>query len=355
MLASLEVRGPTRWPWLPLLLLALLVAACGAGHAAPRASAGPPHHSPEGAPVARAVGADTLLPLPDGPLAFAALRSLLGRATRSIHLEVYEFQRTDLADQVIRAHDRGVEVIAVMDPSERGSRSVWARLQQAGARVVAFPVDAQSIDHVKLLIVDGQTAVVGGINWGRHSEANRDYDVLVSGPAVANLERVFAQDLALSGQVAVIPPATQDPLVQVLVTRPGDAIRSAVLTAVAEAQRRIDVEMFVLSDPLVLDALAAAARRGVQVRVLLDAGQPQNRDALAVLLRSGARAHLYPAAAGQKLHAKLGIFDGALVLFGSCNWSRSGFARNHELDLLIADPGLASVFLDRLEQDFRVA
>jgi phosphatidylserine/phosphatidylglycerophosphate/cardiolipin synthase-like enzyme len=40
------------------------------------------------------------------------------------------------------------------------------------------------------------------------------------------------------------------------------------------------------------------------------------------------------------------------VLFGSCNWSRSGFTRNHELDLLVHDATLARVFLSRLEQDW---
>jgi phosphatidylserine/phosphatidylglycerophosphate/cardiolipin synthase-like enzyme len=52
------------------------------------------------------------------------------------------------------------------------------------------------------------------------------------------------------------------------------------------------------------------------------------------------------------LHAKLGIFDAAAVLFGSCNWSRSGFTRNHELDLLVREPKLALAFLSRMEQDW---
>jgi phosphatidylserine/phosphatidylglycerophosphate/cardiolipin synthase-like enzyme len=40
------------------------------------------------------------------------------------------------------------------------------------------------------------------------------------------------------------------------------------------------------------------------------------------------------------------------VLFGSCNWSRSGFTRNHELDLMFHEPTLARTFLSRLEQDW---
>ncbi len=109
---------------------------------------------------------------------------------------------------------------------------------------------------------------------------------------------------------------------------------------------------FVLSDRLVIDALAAAARRGLAVRVLLEESQPQNGQTINDLSGAGARARFYRARAGEKLHAKLGIFDGATVVFGSCNWSRSGFSRNHELDLLIASTAIATIFLNRLQVDW---
>jgi len=110
--------------------------------------------------------------------------------------------------------------------------------------------------------------------------------------------------------------------------------------------------MFVLSDRLVLEALVAAARRGLRVRAVLDPTQPQNAATLAELELAGAMVRLYHPAGDELLHAKLGIFDRETVLFGSCNWSRSGFTRNHELDLLVRDATLAGVFLSRLEQDW---
>ena len=110
--------------------------------------------------------------------------------------------------------------------------------------------------------------------------------------------------------------------------------------------------MFVLSDRLVLDALVAAARRGVQVRVLLDPTQPQNAASMQALEAAGALVRFYAQAGDELLHAKLGIFDHGVVLFGSCNWSRSGFTRNHELDLLVRDATLAKTFLGRLEEDW---
>jgi len=300
-------------------------------------------------------GADHLVPLTDGAAAFAAIGDALGQARRSIDLELYEFQRLDLAALLLDAQERGVTVTAIKDPSERSSRTIWAQLEQGGVKVVAFPLERLTIDHVKLLIVDGARAIVGGINWGTHSPRNHDFDVLATGPVVDNLERVFRQDLALSGDPAVIPSPAADRTVQVLTTHPGDGIRAAALTAIAAAQHSIDIEMFVLSDRLVLEALVSAARRGVHLRVLLDPSQPQNAAAFGLLEPVGAEVRFYRPSGDELLHAKLGIFDVTTALFGSCNWSRSGFTRNHELDLLVNEPSLARTFLSRMEQDWAVS
>jgi cardiolipin synthase len=344
------VYGPSRCLRLPLLLLALLVASCAPGRTTP--PTGPGFARPPVVSGPSLGGADQLLPLTEGAAAFAAIEEVLGHARRSIDLELYEFQRADLAALLLDARERGVRVTAIKDPSERSSATIWARLEQGGVKVVAFPLERMTIDHVKLLIVDGARAIVGGINWGTHSPNNHDFDVLATGPVVDNLERVFEQDLALAGQPAVIPSPAADRAVQVLTTHPGEGIRAAALAAIAAAHQSIDIEMFVLSDRVVLEALVVAARRGIHLRVLLDPTQPQNVAAFGLLQAAGATARFYRPSGDELLHAKLGIFDAGSVLFGSCNWSRSGFSRNHELDLLVGEPSLARTFLSRMEQDW---
>ena len=345
--------GPARRLLLPpLLLLALLAAAsCGPVRTSP-ASLPIAGGQPSLVPAPIVTGTDQLFPLTSGPAAFSAIVDALGRARRSIELELYEFQRLDLAALLLNARDRGVEVTAIEDPSESSSRTIWAELEQGGVRVVAFPIERLTIDHVKLLIVDGAEAIVGGINWGTRSSANRDFDVLATGPVVNNLDRIFRQDLALSGVASAIPPASPDRRIQVLVTRPGDGIRAAALAAIAAARHSIDLEMYVLSDRLVINALVAAAKRGVELRVLLDPTQSQNADTLTQLNAAGANVRFYLQAGDELLHAKAAVIDASTVLFGSCNWSRSGFTRNHELDLLVQDAQLADVFSQRVAQDW---
>ncbi|HET9849204.1 MAG TPA: phospholipase D-like domain-containing protein, partial [Candidatus Dormibacteraeota bacterium] len=278
--------GPARRLRLPLLLLALLAASCAPGRTPTPASVDAVLPAVVSAPIS--VGTDQLVPLPDGSSAFRAITDLLHQARRSIDLELYEFQRLDLAAMLLDARDRGVTVTAIKDPTEQTSRSVWAELEQAGIRVLAFPLERLTIDHVKLAVVDGSRAIVGGINWGTRSSLNHDFDVLATGPVASNLERVFQQDMALAGAPAVIPPPAPDRLVQVLVTHPGDGIHAAALAAAAAARRTVDVEMYVLSDGLIVDALVAAARRGVKLRVMLDPTQPQNAQSMALLQSAGA-------------------------------------------------------------------
>jgi len=354
VIAFLGVSGPARNPVRPLLLLALLLASCAPGPlTAVVVRTQPALRIGGSGPLS--VGADRLQPLPEGPAAFAAIHTLLTTAARSLDLELYEFQREDLAATILAARRRGVRVTAIVDPSERSSAGIWDELARGGAEIVPFPIEARSIDHVKLVVADGARAIVGGINWGRSSANNRDYDVLATGPVVGNLERVFAEDLALAGRPTPLPAMQPDPAVRVLVTRPGRGIRTALLRLIEQARRSIDAELFVLSDRLVLEALQAAARRGIRVRILLEPGQSQNPGSMRALLAAGAQAHLFPDSPNQLLHAKLGIFDRATVLFGSCNWSLSGFTRNHELDLQIDDSRFAGVFLDRLEVDWAAA
>ncbi len=133
--------GPARCLPVPLLLLALLVASCGPDRTAtttlePAAAAGPGAHA-----ATITTGSDELQPLPDGPTAFAAITDALTSARRTIDVELYEFQRLDLAAMVLDARDRGVDVTAIMDPTERSSETVWAELEQGGVRVIAFPIE----------------------------------------------------------------------------------------------------------------------------------------------------------------------------------------------------------------------
>src|SRR5205807_7112359 len=112
-----------------LLLLALLAASCAPGRTpSPAIAAVAPPQTVVTAPIT--TGPDQLLPLPDGPAAFDAISAALRQARHSIQLELYEFQRLDLAAMLLDAHDRGLAGTATKDPTGRHRRRGWAALQQ---------------------------------------------------------------------------------------------------------------------------------------------------------------------------------------------------------------------------------
>ena len=339
---------------LPFLLCAAGCGASGATSPHPPAAAGIVRYPGAAGPFT--VGPDTVRVLPRGATAFPEIRRLLAAATRSVELEMYELQRRDLVDSLIAARTRGVRVTVITDPGVTVSAVSAATLRGAGVDVLFYPVRKQMIDHVKLLVVDdGAVAVVGGINWGNASAANHDVDLLVRGPAALNLHRVFVRDLVTCGRQATVPAEAPDASLEVVATLPTPAIRPLVLEAVEDATSTIDLELYVITDLGIVHALERAQSRGVRIRVLLDPTQRPS-DAPAAELRSrGIEVRLYRGR-GELLHAKTMVVDGTTVVVGSANWSAGGFARNHELDVVLPDaPAVAAVLTQAEDSDWAVA
>ncbi len=308
---------------------------------------------PPAGPVA--VGADRITLLRSGPPTFTVLRSLIDAARVSVHVEVYELGKPDLLTALDSAERRGVAVTLIDDPSELSSVAAAVTLRAHRVDVVDYPVRRLMIDHVKLLVVDGQVAVVGGINWGVSSPANHDYDAEIRGPAVGNLDRVFLRDLVTCGVPVAVPPAQPDPAVIIAATLPGTEIRPLALDLINSARTSLDLELFVLTDTGIVHALEAARVRGVAIRVLLDPSQHSSDPAYQALLGAGVDVRWYRSH-GELLHAKAIVADAGRVLFGSANWSGGGFARNHELDIEVPQsPQLAAAMLAQMSLDWQAS
>jgi len=281
---------------------------------------------------------------------FRLVAGLISSARSRVMVEMYELGRRDLTLALCAARARGVAVRVITDPTVRASRRSAAVLDNLGVSERAYPVDdvRHQIDHVKLLIADGE-AVVGGMNWGAHSDRNHDYVLETREPAdIDRLQRIFEQDWELAGgHPAPLAAAPSD----VAQTAPGEEIRLMLEGALGRARLRVLAEVYTLTDPEVIAGLAAAHRRGALVRVLLDPNQAFNRHAYAVLSSSGVRVRWYPIPRGALLHAKIGLFDGELVL-GSANWTLSGLSANHELDIETQDPHAVSTYRSRFDSDW---
>jgi phosphatidylserine/phosphatidylglycerophosphate/cardiolipin synthase-like enzyme len=281
---------------------------------------------------------------------FKLVDGLIVSSRAHVLVEMYELGRPDILSALGEAVGRGVRVRVITDPTVSASRHSASVLDTLGVPERVYPVDdgRRQIDHVKLLIAD-DVAVVGGMNWGKHSDRNHDY-VLETRVTleVDRLVRIFDQDWSLSGgHPAPLPPRPGE----VAQTAPGSEIRTMLEAALVHAMRRALAEVYTLTDPEVIAQLVEAHRRGADVRVLLDPNQSYNLHGYTVLRAAGVAVRWYPIPRGTLLHAKIGLFDAQLVL-GSANWTVSGLGVNHELDIETADPGAVAAYVARFAADW---
>ena len=282
---------------------------------------------------------------------FQLVGDLIAQAKRRVYVEMYELGRRDIVRGLAGDRLGGADVRVVTDPTVNASRVSLDALQTSGVAARFYPVDdtAHQIDHVKLLIADDE-AVVGGMNWGGHSDRNHDY-VLETRDAVEvdRLVRIFEQDWSLArGEPRLVPPDSASRVAQ---TAPGEGIRQLLAAAFRSARVRVWAEVYTLTDPDVLLALVSAHQRGVDVKVLLDPSQPYNRHSFDGLRSAGVPVRWYPVPPGTLLHAKIGLFDAKLLL-GSANWTYSGLDVNHELDVETQDPQALEAYGSRFILDW---
>ena len=281
---------------------------------------------------------------------FSLIGGLIASAQRRVLVEVYELGRAALVVSLGVRRSAGVDVRVITDPTVLANKASVLSLGRLRVPERLYPVDdgRRQIDHVKLLIADGE-AVVGGMNWGAHSDRNHDYvlETRVT-EEIDRLVRIFEQDWALAGGRPAPLAAVRSEIAQ---TAPGDEIRTMLESALTGARQRVLAEMFTLTDPVVIAELAEAHRRGVVVRVLLDPHQPYNRRAYDLLKSSGVEVRWFPIPRGVLLHAKIGLFDSVLML-GSANWTFSGLGVNHELDIETQDPDAVAAYKARFNSDW---
>jgi cardiolipin synthase len=249
--------------------------------------------------------------------------------------------------------DSGVKVLEFNPINPLLSRKEWALNQR---------------DHRKLLIVDGRTAFLGGINissvysGGSFSHRSRqrpdggaawrDTDLQLQGPVVAELQKLFLatwesqKGAPLPGKNYFPPPEHAGPhVVRAIGSSPDEPyslIYATLLSAIASAEVSVNItNAYFAPDPQLLDALEAAARRGVGVTLIL----PSQTDSWLVfhagrnyydrLLRAGVKIHERQ---GVILHSKTALIDGVWATVGSTNLDWRSFLHNYELNAVVLGP-----------------
>lgn len=170
------------------------------------------------------------------------------------------------------------------------------------------------------------------IAYGYFSASGRQESA--SGPAVA--------PVAVSGQSTIEGPYFSD----------RDRVADRIIAAINHTRHTLDIAVYSITQPEIAAAIEAAHRRGVQVRVVTDAGQAFDRHSEAGFLRSeGIPIRLSGGFRGARslMHNKFAVFDGELAETGSYNWTTSATGYNFENAVFIRDSEVSNRFEDEFQ------
>ncbi|HMB94465.1 MAG TPA: phospholipase D family protein [Tepidisphaeraceae bacterium] len=114
---------------------------------------------------------------PNGGCTDAVVREL-SQAHQSVGVQAYTFTSTAIAQALVQAHDRGVQVVAIIDKSARTEKYTEATFL-ANHNIPVFIDDQHDIAHNKIMIIDGQTVITGSFNFTKQAEKSNAENLLI--------------------------------------------------------------------------------------------------------------------------------------------------------------------------------
>src|SRR5690349_9718181 len=311
---------------------------------------------------------------------FDALIEEIDQARSSVHFETFLWKEgkvgSRLAEALMRRARAGIAVRVLLDANgTRGmGKSVEQQLLDAGCNLRKFHRTTlanigviNERDHRKLAIIDGRVAFVGGHcivdSWLAEEgakERTMDVSVRLRGPIVHSVQSAFSENwvgrtgelfmgekvfprLERAGDIAIhaafVKPESSAPAVKILHH-----------AAICCARRRIWIQNpYFLPEPAAIDALGAAVKRGVDVRVLMPSTSGSDNPLVQhaghrnfeKMLRCGVRLIEYPKAL---LHQKIMTIDGVWCAIGTANFDDRSFETNDEITVSFIDAATAQRF-----------
>jgi cardiolipin synthase A/B len=319
--------------------------------------------------------------LQDGPATYRAMLDAIESARDHVNMETYILDDDEVGQQFAKAliakQKSGVQVNLIRDAvgTLTTPPEFFAALVASGVAVLEFnPVnpllarkawELNQRDHRKLLIVDGRVVFLGGINISsvysssafklrsRSPKASgpawRDTDLRISGPAVAEFQKLFISTWQAQMGPAMVEkdyfPALQHEgpqVVRAVGSAPDEPARwvyTELLSAIANAQGSVRItNAYFAPDPQLLSVLENAAKRGVAVDLIL----PSQTDSW-LIFHAGRGYYERLLSAGVKiherldviLHSKTALIDGVWATVGSTNLDWRSFLHNQEVNAVV--------------------
>ena len=330
-------------------------------------------------------GAKISLPLHDGDDAYPQMLAAINNAKTSVSVTSYIFRSDKIGhafiDALAKANQRGVLVRVLIDGFGSGIflATTYRLFRKQGIPVAMFmnsilPWKMQFLNlrlHKKILVIDGVTAFIGGLNIAdentgrlRQKIVVRDTHFKISGPVVKQITADFIDDWLFANgeelEESLWMPQTQENAKvpsRVIVSGPDqvpEQLSLVLLSAISAAQKTIRIATpYFLPPEQLMTSLQLAAVRGVDVQIvipLISDHAPMGwamRAHVGPLLKAGCRIWQAPLPFD---HSKLMVVDDAWCLFGSPNWDTRSLRLNFEIAIEAYDDVLATHLSEMIVQ-----
>ncbi|WP_235736165.1 phospholipase D-like domain-containing protein [Nocardioides alcanivorans] len=341
-----------------------------------------PKPFPTSGPATAEVGDGTITTYTYGQDLYDDMLKAIEGARKQVLLETYIWKGDEVGEQfkqaLIDAASRGVDVHIIYDSFANLVVDPRFKRFPPQLKVLPYPVYNAGLrffdisrygrNHRKILIVDEEVAFVGGYNIGTaYATEWRDTHIRITGHGVWDLKRAFADFWNLnrrkrfrrSERPLLLETASDwEPRIRLHRNVPRlwmFPIRGMYLEAINRATRNIWLtHAYFIPDQDFVDAMVAAARRGVDVRLLLPRKSNHivadwiSRGYFSQLLDAGIRVFRFRDA---MVHAKTATIDGNWTTVGTANVDRLSMTGNYEINVEIIDPGMAQVMERIFELD----
>lgn len=326
--------------------------------------------------------------LNDGKETFTSIFKALRKAKDHIHLEYYIIEDGELASELlnilVEKAKSGVEVRVIYDDvgSWKLSKKYVETLEEAGVKVqaflpVRFPILTSRVNyrnHRKIIVIDGTTAFVGGLNFADRYLYGvpeigvwRDTHLKINGEAASSLQIVFLidwyfvrQEVLLNDKYLPNKKVKEKCLLQITASGADSdwaSIMQAYFSAITSAKRNVYISSpYFMPNGSILMALKTSAMSGVDVRILI----PFKSDSfmtywgtlsyIGELLEAGVRIFFYKAGFN---HSKIMMVDGIMATVGTANMDVRSFEQNFEVNALIYDEKITLKLRERFLEDLK--
>ncbi len=259
------------------------------------------------------------------------LKLLLLRAIKSakhsIHMQIYALTDKDIKEILKKKSQEGIEVTLFYDQGV----SPFLQDELLPYGILSYPTQCRKLMHRKIFIIDNEYVYLSSANLTTQSLKMHDNVILgiwhpqLAGFCLASMEAcktVFLEERSMT--LFLLPEAKEIAL-------------KALLEVIHTAEKRIDVALFTLTHPDIVQALIERKKKGIEVNIAIDYFARRGASRLCVETLQANGISIRESRGQQLLHHKWAVIDDKKLLFGSANWTKAAFRENQDF-LVILSP-----------------